>query len=283
MFFLLTGQDVHPSESANEMLVLAATKPARPLASVLPDLPLPLAAVVDKALFFQRDDRWPDARAMQTALQQAYIEIFGEPMPALPAVLDSAPAEGKSTSARSLRIKSMDSSSGARSSGAATQAVSSSPAVSVARREIAATAPPISAVAHGGGGSRRWLWVAAGALALTLAAGSAVVLRRAKSEVFVAAAVPVEPSAATSAPSTSQPTAPASVPAAAETATLAASAAPSSAPAPTGKASPPNVAHATSAAVPPPPNPGVRRKPRPTPAPRPNVPGPGENSAFEHQ
>src|SRR6202030_3981904 len=70
MFFLLTGQDVHPSESANEMLVLAATKPGRPLASVAPDIPASLAAVVDKALAFKQSARWPNARAMQAALQQ---------------------------------------------------------------------------------------------------------------------------------------------------------------------------------------------------------------------
>ena len=74
----------------------------------------------------------------------AHIDIFGEPLPALPAPQDSGPHEVTSTSAGSLRIKSLNSSSGARSAIAETQALSSSPAMGVPRRELAATAPPMA-------------------------------------------------------------------------------------------------------------------------------------------
>lgn len=68
MFQLLTGEPVHPSQTDNELLVLAATRPARSLAKVRPDLEPWLVAVVDRALSFERRNRWPNARAMRAAL-----------------------------------------------------------------------------------------------------------------------------------------------------------------------------------------------------------------------
>jgi serine/threonine-protein kinase len=275
MFFLLTGQDVHPSESANEMLVLAATKPARSLGSAAPDIPAPLAAVVDKALAFEREARWPNSRAMQGALQQAYIDIFQESLPALPALHDTGPDEVKSTSAGSLRIKSFNSSSGARSSVAETQAVSSSPGIAVARREFAATAPPISAVAHGGSSSRRWLYLAAGVIAVTIGVGSLVLREPKNDSASVARAVsapsaPSDPAASSTSQASATPVA-----AVATTAAPPASASQDDGPVP-------KVTHAASAAAVPV-SPPVRRKPRPTAAPRSNTPAPAETSAFEHQ
>ena len=71
MFQLLTAQVVHPSRNDNELLVLAATEPARSLATLRPDLDVRLVRVVDRALSFQRGDRWPNARAMSAALALA--------------------------------------------------------------------------------------------------------------------------------------------------------------------------------------------------------------------
>jgi serine/threonine-protein kinase len=69
MFTLLSGQPVHDGESAAEMLVAAANFPARSLAQVEPDLPLRLVEIVDRALAFDKTDRWPSARSMQVALR----------------------------------------------------------------------------------------------------------------------------------------------------------------------------------------------------------------------
>jgi eukaryotic-like serine/threonine-protein kinase len=71
MFSLLTGATVHEADTVNKLLLLAMTKPARPISSVIPSLPAPLAAVVDRALAFDQKDRWADARAMQRALREA--------------------------------------------------------------------------------------------------------------------------------------------------------------------------------------------------------------------
>jgi serine/threonine-protein kinase len=69
MFVLLTGQPVHPGESAAEMLVAAANFPVRSITTLEPHLPTKLSAVIDRALAFTKDDRWPDARSLQAALR----------------------------------------------------------------------------------------------------------------------------------------------------------------------------------------------------------------------
>jgi serine/threonine-protein kinase len=72
LFTLLSGKLVHDVDSSAEALVRAATRPAPALASVAPTVPPALAAVVDRALAFDRDARWPTARAMADALAAAH-------------------------------------------------------------------------------------------------------------------------------------------------------------------------------------------------------------------
>jgi serine/threonine-protein kinase len=67
----LTGRLVHEAESVAELLVLAATRRAAPIRSVLPDLDARHAAVIDRALAFDRRERWPDAAGMLDAWQRA--------------------------------------------------------------------------------------------------------------------------------------------------------------------------------------------------------------------
>jgi len=70
MFQLLTGETVHPSNTDNQLIVLAATRPPRSLATLRPDLEPWLVKVVDRALSFERRARWPNARAMSAALSE---------------------------------------------------------------------------------------------------------------------------------------------------------------------------------------------------------------------
>jgi len=70
-FTLLAGRFVHHAETAEEAVVRSATRPAPPLASVASDVPLSVAQVIDRALAFERADRWPTARHMKEALVQA--------------------------------------------------------------------------------------------------------------------------------------------------------------------------------------------------------------------
>jgi serine/threonine protein kinase len=71
MFRLLTGRHLHPTENDLQLILQMATEPAPPISSLLPGLPSPFAQVVDRALALERDQRFPDAVAMQMALRQA--------------------------------------------------------------------------------------------------------------------------------------------------------------------------------------------------------------------
>jgi serine/threonine-protein kinase len=90
MFTLLSGRIVHEAETAEEVIVRAATQPARSLAAVAKDAPAAIVALVDRALRFSRDERWPDARAMQAAIGEAHAALYGEPISA--ASIEPAPA-----------------------------------------------------------------------------------------------------------------------------------------------------------------------------------------------
>lgn len=92
MFYVLTGQVVHHGETLNTVLLSAMTKQAPPLQSLVPDMPAELCAIVDRALAFQKDKRWPDARAMQRA-----IRAVRQSMPTTPSL---APARFMTTNMR---------------------------------------------------------------------------------------------------------------------------------------------------------------------------------------
>ncbi|MDB4935686.1 MAG: uncharacterized protein JWP87_2658, partial [Labilithrix sp.] len=84
MFALLAGTLVHDGENAQQLLVSAATKPARSLASVAPAVPAEVVSVIDRALSFEKKDRWPNATAMREALQAASVAALGAPIGPLP-------------------------------------------------------------------------------------------------------------------------------------------------------------------------------------------------------
>jgi serine/threonine protein kinase len=76
MFLLLSGRFVHRGESAQEVAVLAATQRAPTLASVASGVPMDVARIVDRALAFDKANRWPDAGAMREALVAAFTKRF---------------------------------------------------------------------------------------------------------------------------------------------------------------------------------------------------------------
>lgn len=80
MFSLVTGRMVHEARTTNEQLLAAMTEPAAPLSTAAPDVPEPVAAVVDHALAYRKEDRFPDARAMQDAVRRAYHALQGAPI-----------------------------------------------------------------------------------------------------------------------------------------------------------------------------------------------------------
>jgi len=73
MFRLLTGRHVHPPGEVNA-LVIAATKRAPPISTVDPKIRRSVAEVIDTALQFERDKRYPTAREMLGAIDAALPE-----------------------------------------------------------------------------------------------------------------------------------------------------------------------------------------------------------------
>jgi serine/threonine-protein kinase len=83
MFALATGGPVHPATSPQEQMVFSATRSARPLGSVQPEVPPEVAELVDRALAFHKPSRWPSAATMRDAVKRVYRALYGEdPSPA---------------------------------------------------------------------------------------------------------------------------------------------------------------------------------------------------------
>jgi hypothetical protein len=83
MWRLLAGRDVHESGTPSEVLAATINQPPAPLAEAAPDIPQPLAAVVDRALKLAKEERWQDARAMREALERARASIGAPAAPRL--------------------------------------------------------------------------------------------------------------------------------------------------------------------------------------------------------
>ena len=67
LFALLTGRVVHEARTPTEQMVYAATQQARRIESLAPWLATEVAKLVNRALAFDRDARWPSAREMRSA------------------------------------------------------------------------------------------------------------------------------------------------------------------------------------------------------------------------
>ncbi len=92
LFTLMTGQYVFDTTNPGEYLIKAATQTARSLRSLLPEAPLSVAHVVDRALAFRKEDRWESAAAMRDAVRTA-CEAEGDVLltqAQLAALVDSA-------------------------------------------------------------------------------------------------------------------------------------------------------------------------------------------------
>jgi eukaryotic-like serine/threonine-protein kinase len=88
LFTLLTGRLVHQAETLQEQLVLAATTKAPSISRRFPDLAPVLVELIDRALAFDKNARWPDARQMRDALHAAMASVadgaaFSLPCPSL--------------------------------------------------------------------------------------------------------------------------------------------------------------------------------------------------------
>jgi len=74
---LVTGQRIHTARTENEALILAATTAVPSVARIAPDLPVEVIAIIDKALAWDRRNRYDDARHMQAAVREAVAKLTG--------------------------------------------------------------------------------------------------------------------------------------------------------------------------------------------------------------
>jgi eukaryotic-like serine/threonine-protein kinase len=80
MFAVLTGRYVHEAPTVNEQLLAAMTVPAVPVREEAPDVPEVVARIVDKALSFDKADRWATAEEMRHAIGEAFQALTGAPL-----------------------------------------------------------------------------------------------------------------------------------------------------------------------------------------------------------
>ncbi len=78
LFTLSSGQLVHEGDNGLQVVIRAATTPARSLRTVIDDVAPEIAALVDRALAFEQADRWTSAAEMRDALAGVYASVFGE-------------------------------------------------------------------------------------------------------------------------------------------------------------------------------------------------------------
>jgi serine/threonine protein kinase len=100
LFELLSGKMVFDTEDQQEIFLALASRPARPLQSVAPQVPDGVAQVIDRALSVDKQARWPSAAAMREALRQAYSEACGASITKGPSHLLAELLESDSTPAQ---------------------------------------------------------------------------------------------------------------------------------------------------------------------------------------
>jgi len=72
---LLTGRKPRKADTANEELLFAMTLPIPPFATFSPTAPPQICALVDRALAYEREQRFANAREMQAAVRAAWSEL----------------------------------------------------------------------------------------------------------------------------------------------------------------------------------------------------------------
>jgi serine/threonine-protein kinase len=96
MFALLAGRKPRRAETVQEELYLAMTEPVPSLATEAPHVPAPVVAVVDCAMSFEMEHRFPAAETMKAALRQAALAAgLTAPSPILAPLFTSGSGEAR--------------------------------------------------------------------------------------------------------------------------------------------------------------------------------------------
>jgi serine/threonine-protein kinase len=185
MFTLLTGRLVHQGENAPQIMVAAATRAASPIASVMPDVPPEVAAIVDRGLAFQKADRWSSAAEMRDAIAQVYQSTFGEVLSTLPMrALFSGPDDGTAQTMASSTgsVRPVSSAPPARAQSSPPQPVPSQPQYAPSQPSFSAqaglsTAKPVSSGTPSGVPRRSPLLAVGIGAAVVLVAGVGIAMK----------------------------------------------------------------------------------------------------------
>ena len=84
LFTCLSGDYVHGANTASELLVYAATRSAPSLSHALPEAESELCSLVNKALAFMKQERWPNAESMKAAVAKVFTSVLREEVPSPP-------------------------------------------------------------------------------------------------------------------------------------------------------------------------------------------------------
>jgi hypothetical protein len=99
MFTLLTGRYLHSGSAPKNLIVAAATEPVPPVRSLEPGISEELAEVIDRAVRMDKEERWPNARAMLAALSALDLPASGLLLrPAVTGEVDAPTAPSSLTS-----------------------------------------------------------------------------------------------------------------------------------------------------------------------------------------
>lgn len=77
MYALVAGRTVHDADTNNELLLASMTQPPAPVRTYAPELEASVAAVIDKAVAFEKTDRFVSCREMLEAVSRARLEMEG--------------------------------------------------------------------------------------------------------------------------------------------------------------------------------------------------------------
>jgi serine/threonine-protein kinase len=91
MFRALTGRAIHEAKGATERLFQAMKERAPSLGIVAPHVPTWVVGIVDKALAFERGERWESAEAMRRAVRETFAQLEEEAERVRPALGVPAP------------------------------------------------------------------------------------------------------------------------------------------------------------------------------------------------
>jgi serine/threonine protein kinase len=90
LYLLLTNRHVRSTQTMDEEMVAAMTQPADSVRSIAPSLPSAVVEIVDRALAFDKQDRFPDALSMQLAVRAALRELERSTPPSVPEGLEKS-------------------------------------------------------------------------------------------------------------------------------------------------------------------------------------------------